>query len=91
MKILVLYPGQQFSRGKSLGCSVLGGILKRENHKVSLFDSSRYDQTRVLHNTALREGEMVPLDWHKKGSYKLPMPDTHIDVIEVFNRKLDEF
>ena len=91
MKILVLYPGQQFSRDKSLGCSVLGGILKRENHKVSLFDSSRYDQTRVLHNTALREGKMVPLDWHKKSSYKLPMPDTHIDVIEAFNRKLDEF
>lgn len=92
MKILILYPELQLFRHKHLGVSILAGILKRDGHDVNFFNSSFYSQDKILPDMSMREKELMPLYWFKKSKYILPQPDTvNVDVVNAFNKKLDDF
>ena len=92
MKALILYPELQLFRQKSLGVSILTAVLKKEGHEVGFFNSSMYDQAKVLPDISMREKELMPPYWFKKSKYTLQIPGTlNVDVLEAFNKKLDEF
>ena len=92
MKILFLYPELQLFRHKPIGTSIMLGILRRDDHQVEFFNSSLYNQDRVLPDTSMREKELMPPYWFKKPKRPLALPGTlGQDVIDALNRKLDEF
>lgn len=92
MRVLILYPELECFRNKSLGVSILSGIIKTEGHEVAVFDSSMYDQIRVLPDRAMKERDKVKVYWFKKGKTSPPGIETlGMDVIDVFNRTLQDF
>jgi anaerobic magnesium-protoporphyrin IX monomethyl ester cyclase len=92
LKVLFLYPELQSFSHKALGPSILISVLKKEGHEVALFDSSLYKQTKILPDSSLREKDLTPLYWFKKAHCTIPKPDSlHIDVVDAFNKKLEEF
>lgn len=89
MKVLILYPELQSFSHKALGISLLTGILNEARHEIDFFDSSMYDQTRVLPDSSMATKEKTILYWFKKTQVSLPKIQTlHLDVIEAFNEKL---
>ena len=92
MKVLFLYPELQSFSHKALGPSILISVLKKEGHEVELFDSSLYEQTKILPDSSLREKDLTPLYWFRKPNCSIPKPDSlHIDVVDAFNKKLEVF
>ena len=90
MKILILYPEIQGFSHKPLGPSLLSSILKKNGHTIFYFDSSLYNQEKVLNNW-LQNKELFHLYWFKKIKTNIPRPKTlSVDVIDAFNRYLDE-
>ncbi len=91
MNILILYPELAGFNNKALGISLLGGIIDRENHTPLLFDSSMYNQQRILHDQALAEKRLRKYYWFKKSKIKALRPETmDVDVVEAFNKTLAE-
>jgi len=92
MKVLIVYPELQSFSHKALGVSILSGVLKKEGHEFRLFDSSLYDQKKVLPAGAVGKENLSLPYWFKKSRKPIPMPATrHMDVVDAFNRRLDEF
>ena len=91
MRVLILYPELECFRNKSLGVSILSGIIKTEGHEVAVFDSSMYDQIRVVPDRAMTGRDKTILYWFKKGKHSPPRIETlEMDVIDVFNRTLQD-
>jgi radical SAM superfamily enzyme YgiQ (UPF0313 family) len=92
LKVLIVYPELHSFSHKALGVSILTGILKRQGHTVALFDSSMYDQTKILPDRSMAKKEKTILYWFKKSKHKLPEIVTRIvDVVDAFNEKLQRF
>jgi len=90
MKILFLYPEIQGFSHKPLGPSLLSSILKKNGHTIFYFDSSLYNQDKVLKDW-VQDKEIFPLYWFKKIKTNIPRPKTlSVDVIDAFNKYLDE-
>jgi len=92
MKVLILYPALQLLNIKPLGVSMLSAVLKRDGHEVMFFNTSYYNQDRILPCASMNEKDIYSPNWFKRAKSKLPIPDTmHIDVVEALNRSLEVF
>ena len=92
MKVLILYPAVQIIDIKPLGVSMLSAVLKRGGHEVMFFNTSYYNQDRILPDTSMKEKDLYPPYWFKRVKSKLPIPGTmHIDVVEAFNKSFEVF
>jgi radical SAM superfamily enzyme YgiQ (UPF0313 family) len=92
MRVLLLYPELESFSHKALGVSLLLGLLKRDGYEARLFDSSLYDQRKILPDEAMHGKDYTPVYWFKKSPIRLEKPSTlSVDVVEAFQGLLNEF
>ena len=88
MKVLLVYPNHKGMNMLPPGVALLSACLKRDNHKVKLFDTTYYDKTTIIDGVA----DTTDSDGNKIDKLMArPVKDGHHNITIKYTNVFDDF
>ena len=94
MKVLFIYPNHKGMNMLPPGVALLSACLKREGHKVELFDTTYYNSVDLEGDTVSTDSDGSKTDRLMARPYEMPkhvVTVRYTNVFEDFKRKVEEF